>query len=95
MKVAQYRYRQRETTLLAPSMVLSCALVVPSLAFADDDWHLGYIDGPTAPPPGRGSFDRIAGSILNGFDFNHRPNVRPFILSDRTGELIGDHRQRH
>lgn len=71
------------------STIRGCALVVASLAFIDCDWNLGYIDRPTAPLPGRGSFDRIAGSILNLFDFNHQPNVRPLFLSNRAGEIIG------
>jgi len=80
---------------LAASTVRSCALVAPSLAFIDYDWSVGYIDGPTSPLPGRNSFDGITGPILNMFDFNHRPNVRPLILSDRTGEIIGDRHWRH
>jgi phospholipase C len=60
-----------------------------TIAFIEYNWNLGYIDGPSVPPPGTGSYDRIAGSILNMFDFDHRPNVRPLILDDATGEIIG------
>jgi phospholipase C len=63
-----------------------------TIAFIEYNWNLDYIDGPSAPPPGTGSYDRIAGSILNMFDFDHRPNLRPLILNDSSGEIIGGHR---
>ena len=58
-----------------------------SIAFIEYNWNLGFIDGPSAPPAGTGSYDRIAGSILNMFDFDDRPNVAPLILDDMTGEV--------
>ena len=35
---------------------------------------------------GDGSFDAIAGSVDNMFDFNRRPNTAPYLLSPTTGE---------
>jgi phospholipase C len=68
------------------------------LAFIEDNWSLSHIDSldhsdGTAngnPPPGQGSFDRLAGSISALFDFDQFPNTRPVILDDITGEVIGD-----
>jgi len=59
-----------------------------SIAFIEYNWGLGFIDGPTAPAAGTGSFDRIAGSITNMFDFDDRPNLKPLILNDTTGEIV-------
>jgi phospholipase C len=56
--------------------------VQPSiLAFIEQNWSLGYIDGPTAPAAGTGSFDRTAGTLMNMFNFNNPPNTTPFLLS--------------
>jgi phospholipase C len=60
-----------------------------SLAFIEFNWDLGFIDGPTALPAGQGSFDRIAGSILNMFDFDGAPNLRRLILDRGTGLVVG------
>jgi phospholipase C len=62
-----------------------------SLAFIEFNWDLGFIDGPTPLPAGQGSFDRVAGSILNMFDFDDRPNLRPLVLDHSTGQVVGDH----
>jgi len=48
----------------------------------------GYIDGPTAPPPGTGSFDRTSGSILGMFDFDGEPDLRRLILDPITGTVV-------
>lgn len=56
------------------------------LRFIEDNWHTGFIDGPQAPLPGQGSFDRLAGSLTGLFDFRDRPDPRPLILDDATGE---------
>ena len=47
------------------------------LRFIEDNWGLGRIGG--------GSFDEIAGSINNMFDFVHRPHTTPLLLSPATG----------
>lgn len=70
------------------------------LAFIEDNWRLGRIDSldhpdgtPEGnPPPGQGSFDRLAGSIRGMFDFDERGDTRPLILDDGTGEVVGDGR---
>ncbi len=59
-----------------------------SLRFIEINWNLGFIDGTTLPPGaplGSSSFDQFAGSILNMFDFNGRPNTTPLILNPLTG----------
>jgi phospholipase C len=62
-----------------------------TIAFVEFNWNLGFIDGATPPTaPGTASYDRIAGSILNMFDFDDEPNMKPVILDDQTG-LIADH----
>ena len=66
-----------------------------SLRFIEDNWDLGFIDGPVAPPEGQGSFDRISGSILNMFDFDGRPNLRPLILDPATGLVVSDRGDDH
>jgi phospholipase C len=61
-----------------------------SLAFIEMNWGLGFIDGTTLPesqPLGSFSFDQLAGSILNMFDFEHEPNVSPLILDPYTGTI--------
>jgi phospholipase C len=65
-----------------------------SLRFIEENWDLGFIDGPMAPPDGQGAFDRVAGSILLMFDFDNSPNTRPLILDPATGLVVAgdDHR---
>ena len=58
------------------------------LRFIEDNWNLGFIDGPTAPPTGTGSVDRTANSIVNMFDFKGKPNTRPLILDAVTGSVV-------
>jgi phospholipase C len=62
-----------------------------SLRFIEANWNLGFIDG-TALPPGQPlgsfSFDQFAGSILNMFDFDDRPNTSPLILDPLTGAAL-------
>jgi phospholipase C len=48
------------------------------LRFIEDNWNLGRIGG--------GSFDEIAGSLDNLFDFNRRPHLTPVFLSPSTGQ---------
>jgi phospholipase C len=62
------------------------------LYFIEDNWKLGRIDDldhPGGSQPGQASFDQIAGSILNMFDFDDGPQLRPVILDRITGEVIG------
>jgi phospholipase C len=49
------------------------------LRFIEDNWDLGRIGG--------GSFDAIAGSLDNMFDFNHRRDDR-VILDGLTGQVV-------
>jgi phospholipase C len=71
------------------------------LRFIEENWGLGFIDGPNPPaaagagtnnlaPPGAtpASFDQLAGSILGLFDFTAPPNLRPLILNPTTGEVV-------
>ena len=60
------------------------------LAFIEANWDLGYIDGPTPLPPGTGSVDRTAGSIMGMFDFDREPNIRPLILDPIRGTVVSD-----
>jgi phospholipase C len=57
------------------------------LRFIEDNWNLGRIDGPVAPPPGQESFDRLAGSLGNLFDF-FRPHARRVFLDKFTGQVV-------
>jgi phospholipase C len=59
-----------------------------SLRFIEVNWNLGFIDCATLPPGqplGSFSFDQFAGSILNMFDFDDRPNTNTLILDPLTG----------
>lgn len=49
------------------------------LRFIEDNWNLGLIGGQ--------SFDQVAGSLENMFDFKHRHN-KPLFLSPITGTKI-------
>jgi phospholipase C len=52
------------------------------LRFIEDNWKLGRI--------GNGSFDALAGSLLNMFDFDHRDGVDGRLFLDpNTGEAFG------
>jgi phospholipase C len=53
-----------------------------TIRFIEDNWLGGQRIGS-------GSFDAVAGSINNMFDFNQRPNVFPYILDPSTGEPAG------
>ena len=60
------------------------------LRFIEDNWHLGFIDGPRAPAPGTGSVDRISGSLINMFEFHDRRDERKLILDPVTGTVVDD-----
>jgi phospholipase C len=51
------------------------------IRFIEDNWNLGRI--------GSGSFDSIAGSLLDAFDFDH-PRRSPLLLNASTGEPVND-----
>jgi phospholipase C len=51
------------------------------IRFVEDNWLGGKRIG-------QGSFDSVAGSINNMFDFTDRPNTRPFLLNPSTGEPV-------
>jgi phospholipase C len=52
------------------------------IAFIEQNWSLGYIDGPTAPTPlVNASFDRFAGTLDNMFNFSVQPNTSPLLLT--------------
>jgi len=52
------------------------------LRFIEDNWSLGRIGG--------GSYDVLAGSLLNMFNFNREPFARKLILDPSTGEPVND-----
>jgi phospholipase C len=58
------------------------------LRFIEENWSLGFIDGPTVPPAGQGSFDRVAGQINGLFDFDNRPHPETVILDPTTGLVV-------
>jgi phospholipase C len=49
------------------------------LRFIEDNWYLGQI--------GDQSFDALAGSILDSFDFASEPRARAVFLDSATGEV--------
>ena len=51
------------------------------LKFIETNWNLGFVDGPTAPSNGQGSFDRYAGSMMGMFNFSAPPSIAPVLLS--------------
>jgi phospholipase C len=58
------------------------------LRFVEDNWKLGFIDGPLPPGPGKGSVDRHANSLHGMFDFKHEPDMRRLILDPVTGTVV-------
>jgi phospholipase C len=57
------------------------------LAFIEQNWNLGYIDGPSAPSPlVNASFDRYAGTLNNMLNFSAQPNTNPLLLTC-TGQV--------
>jgi phospholipase C len=58
------------------------------LRFVEDNWKLGFIDGPVPPGPGKGSVDRHANSLHGMFDFKHEPDMRRLILDPVTGTVV-------
>jgi len=60
-----------------------------SLRFIEENWNLGFIDGPSAPPAGQASFDRVAGRINNMFDFDDHARHERIFLDETTGKIVG------
>jgi phospholipase C len=60
-----------------------------SLRFVEENWGLEYID-EFEKPAGQGSFDRLAGTVMNMFDFDNKPNLRPLILDPLSGRVVSD-----
>lgn len=58
------------------------------LRFVEENWNLGFIDGPTPPPAGQSSFDQLAGSINGMFDFDGQPRLERVILDGTTGKIV-------
>lgn len=59
-----------------------------SLRFIEQNWGLEFID-EFAQPAGQGSMDRVAGSVLNMFDFDRNPENRQRLLLDPlTGAIV-------
>jgi phospholipase C len=50
------------------------------LRFIEDNWNLGRL--------GDQSFDAMAGSILDNFDFTARPHLKPVMLNEYSGEVV-------
>jgi phospholipase C len=59
------------------------------LRFIEENWSLGFIDGPKAPPVGTGSFDRYAGQINGMFDFTKTTPAPAIFLDPTTGQNTG------
>jgi phospholipase C len=53
------------------------------LRFIEDNWNLGRI--------GDHSFDAVAGTLNNMFDFKHKPSNEKLFLDPITGERINNH----
>ena len=63
-----------------------------AIRFIEENWSLGFIDGPTEPPQGQASFDRLTGELANMFDFDDGHfDGRTLILDPATGEVMHDH----
>ncbi len=60
-----------------------------SLRFIEENWGLESID-EFEKPSGQGSFDRLAGTVLNMFDFDDKPNLRRVILDPLSGRIVSD-----
>jgi phospholipase C len=61
------------------------------IRFVEDNWQLGRIDDldhPSGAPAGQGSFDQLAGTLLNMLDFQHEPDLKPYILDPFSGQPV-------
>ena len=59
------------------------------LRFVEENWNLGFVEGPTAPPVGQASFDRIAGQLDSMFDFDGHVRHERILLDPTTGKIVG------
>ena len=57
------------------------------LGFIEQNWGLEFID-QFPPAAGQGSFDRLAGTLMNMFDFDGNPDKRPVILDPLSGRIV-------
>ena len=60
-----------------------------SLRFIEENWGLENID-EFEKPAGQGSFDRLAETINNMFDFENKPSSRRLILDPISGRVVSD-----
>jgi phospholipase C len=60
-----------------------------SLRFIEENWGLESVD-ELDKPAGQGSFDRLAGTVMNMFDFDGKPNSRRLILDPLNGRIVSD-----
>jgi phospholipase C len=61
------------------------------IRFVEDNWQLGRIDDldrPSGAPAGQGSLDQLAETLLNMFDFQHEPDLKPYILDLFSGQPV-------
>jgi phospholipase C len=58
-----------------------------SLRFIEENWGLEAID-PFPGSVGQGSFDQVAGTVMNMFDFDGKPNTRRLILDPLSGQVV-------
>jgi phospholipase C len=64
------------------------------LAFIEENWDLGFIDGATAPAYGAASTDRFAGSLAGMFDFVSKPNTSPLQIEPVKGTIVSKHKDK-
>jgi phospholipase C len=57
------------------------------LRFIEESWGLETTDG-FETPVSQGSFDRVAGTVMNMFDFKGSPNKKALILDPLTGSVV-------
>jgi phospholipase C len=58
-----------------------------TLRFIEHNWGTEFIEA-MKPAPGQGSFDRVAGTMSNMFDFDGNPDKRPLILDPLSGKVV-------
>jgi phospholipase C len=58
-----------------------------SLRFIEENWGLESID-QFPGPVGQGSFDQVAGTVMNMFDFDDKPHNRRLMLDPLSGQVV-------
>jgi phospholipase C len=58
------------------------------IRFIEDNWTLGRINSTPTPVSQGGSFDQVAGSLLNMFNFTTRHSLDGLILNTTTGAVV-------